>query len=161
LASDFIIRPAKLSDAEAIQSMISALARETIGEMQRVLSVDAVRRYGFGAEKSFEGVVAEQNGEIVAAMILLDEFSTWRGEKGVYVLDIYIAPKARSRGLGRRLIAEAAKWGRARGASYIRLSVDQKNIHAINFYEAIGFKEGAHDRMFVLSGKAFETIDMQ
>lgn len=138
--------------------MIAALARETIGEEQRVLSADAVRRYGFGPEKSFESVVAERDGEVVAAMIIYDEFSTWRGKKGVYVLDIYITPAARGSGLGRRLIAKAAEWGRARGAGYVRLSVDSENIHAVNFYEAIGFEEGSRDRVFVLSGEAFDAI---
>ena len=141
--------------------MIAALARETVGEQQPVLSVDAVRRYGFGPEKSFESIVAERDGEVVAAMIMYDEFSTWRGKNGVYVLDIYIAPEARGCGLGRRLIARAAEWGRARGASYVRLSVDQKNIHAINFYEAIGFEEGSRDRVFILSGDAFQSIDAE
>ena len=94
-------------------------------------------------------------------MIVFDDFSSWRGRKGVYVLDIYIAPDARGMGLGRRLIARAAEWGRGRGASYVRLSVDQKNIHGINFYEAIGFEEGSHDRVFILSGEAFNEIDGQ
>ncbi len=161
MASDFIIRPADLGDADAIQSMVAALARETIGEEQRVLSVDDVRRYGFGPEKFFESFVAVRNGRVVAAMILYDEFSTWRGARGVYVLDVYIAPKARGCGLGRRLIAQAAAWGRGRGASYLRLSVDQKNIHAVNFYEAIGFEEGSRDRVFILSGEAFDAIDAQ
>lgn len=138
--------------------MIAALARETIGEEQRVLSADAVRRYGFGPEKSFESVVAERDGDVAAAMIVYDEFSTWRGMKGVYVLDIYITPAARGFGLGRRLIAKAAEWGRARGAGYVRLSVDSGNIHAVNFYEAIGFEEGSRDRVFVLSGETFDAI---
>ena len=141
--------------------MIAALARETIGERQNVLSADEVRRYGFGAEKSFESVVAERDGKVVAAMIMYDEFSTWRGKKGVYVLDIYISPQARGCGLGRRLIAKAAAWGRSRGASYVRLSVDQENIHAINFYEAIGFEEGSRDRVFILSGEEFQSIDAE
>ncbi|HNR76923.1 MAG TPA: GNAT family N-acetyltransferase [Parvularculaceae bacterium] len=158
MASDIEIRPARIEDAEAIRSMIEGLAHETLGKHQNVLSADAVRRYGFGPEKSFDCFVADRNGEVVAAMIVFDEFSTWRGEKGVYVLDIYIAPAARGAGLGKRLIARAAEWGRMRGAHYVRLSVDQKNIHAINFYEAIGFKESAHDRVFLLSGDAFDEI---
>jgi len=161
LASDISIRNAAPTDAEAIRSMIEALAHETIGKHQQVLSAEAVARYGFGAEKCIECVVAERDGHVVAAMLMFDEFSTWRGEKGVYVLDIYIAPQARGSGLGRRLIARAAEWGRTRGARYVRLSVDQKNIHAINFYEAIGFKEGAHDRVFLLSGDAFDEINAQ
>lgn len=158
MPSEFAIRPAASDDAEAIQSMIAALARETVGAGQQVLSAEAVRRYGFGPEKSFESIVAERDGKVVAVMIVYDEFSTWRGLKGVYVLDIYIAPAARGFGLGRRLIARAAEWGRERGAGYVRLSVDVKNIHAINFYEAIGFEEGSRDRVFVLSGDAFDAI---
>jgi len=153
------IRAARLEDAEAIRSMVAALARETIGDHQQVLSADDIRRYGFGPEKAFESFVAERAGKVVAAMLMFDDFSTWRGKKGVYVLDIYIAPEARGMGLGRRLIARAAEWGRGRGASYVRLSVDQKNIHAVNFYEAIGFAEGAHDRVFILSGEAFDEFD--
>lgn len=141
--------------------MVAALALETIGEQQQVFSADDVRRYGFGPEKAFESFVAERAGEIVAAMIVFDDFSSWRGKKGVYVLDIYIAPDARGCGLGRRLIARAAEWGRGRGASYVRLSVDQKNIHGINFYEAIGFTEGSHDRVFILAGEAFDDINAQ
>ncbi|OFX06149.1 MAG: hypothetical protein A3E78_14640 [Alphaproteobacteria bacterium RIFCSPHIGHO2_12_FULL_63_12] len=159
MASEIDIRAGRTDDAEAIRSMVEALARETVGDDQQVCDAGAIRRYGFGPEKAFESVVAEREGKIVAAMLMFDDFSSWRGAKGVYVLDIYIAPEARGRGLGRRLIARAAQWGRARGASYVRLSVDQKNIHAINFYEAIGFREGAHDRVFSLEGDAFDEID--
>lgn len=141
-----------------MQAMIAALAKETIGEGQRVLSVEAMRRYAFGPEKSVEPIVAERAGTIVAAMILYDEFSTWRGVKGVHVLDIYIAPEARGRGLGRRLIAEAAAWGRKRGAGYLRLSVERDNLEAVKFYESIGFDENRHDRIFMLSGDAFDAI---
>ncbi len=153
-----LIRPARIEDAAAIQSMIAALARETIGPKQEVLTAEAVRRYAFGPEKIVEPIVAERGGAVVAALILYEEFSTWRGMKGVHVLDIYIAPEARGRGLGRRLISEAANWGRARGAGYVRLSVDEHNLKAVNFYEAIGFVESAHDRVFILSGDAFRTI---
>lgn len=156
---DILIRSAEPRDADAIHAMIAGLAKETIGDHQPVLSADAVRRYGFGPAPAFHAFVAERDGDVVAAMIVYDEFSTWRGQKGVYVLDIFIARAARGKGLGKRLIAEAAKWGRARGASYVRLSVDQENIHAINFYEAIGFEEGSHDRVFLLSGEAFDQID--
>ena len=141
-----------------MRDLIAALARETIGEGQSVLSADAMRRFAFGTDKSFESLVAEQDGAIVAVVIFYDEFSTWRGEKGVYILDIYVGPSARGGGLGRRLIAAAAKCGATRGARYIRLSVDRQNARAINFYEAIGFAEGADDRVLVLSGEPFKAI---
>lgn len=138
--------------------MIAALARETIGEDQTVLSVDAMRRYASGPEKAFESIVAECAGEIVATTIFYDEFSTWRGKKGLYILDIYIAPSARGQGLGRRLIAEVARRANVRGAGYIKLSVDQENLAAVKFYETIGFAESAHDRVFILSGEAMTSV---
>jgi len=158
LDSEIEIRPARIEDAEAIRSMIEGLAHETLGPQQKVLSADAVRRYGFGAEKSFDCFVADHDGRVVAVIILFDEFSTWRGEKGVYVLDIFIAPSARGLGLGKRLIAQAAEWGETRGAKYVRLCVDQDNTNAIEFYKAVGFKEGAHDRAFLLSGESLAEI---
>lgn len=158
LAFEFIIRDATIEDAEAICHLVGALARETIGERQEVMSVEAARRWGFGADRAFECIVAAHGGEIVATVLYYDEFSSWRGKKGVYILDIYIAPPARGQGLGRRLIAETARRAAARGAGYVRLAVDQANIHAVNFYEAIGFEEGSQDRVFILSGEALEAI---
>ncbi len=138
--------------------MIAALARETIGAAQEVSSVDAIRRYGFGPEKCFDCIVAQNGGSVVAAVVFYDEFSTWRGKKGVYILDIYIDASARGLGLGRRLVAQVTELARARGAFYVRLSVDQENRKATSFYQAIGFEEGAHDRVFILSGAAFDAI---
>ncbi len=156
--SELIIRDATIEDAAAIRDLVAALARETIGADQQVMSVESARRWGFGAHRAFECLVAARGGAIVATVLFYDEFSSWRGKKGIYILDIYIAPPARGQGLGRRLIAELARRAAARGAFYVRLAVDQANIHAVNFYEAIGFEEGAQDRVFVLSGEALGAI---
>lgn len=158
MQSETLIRDAAVEDAAAIRDLVAALARETIGADQQVMSVEAARRWGFGADRAFECIVAARGDDIVATVLFYDEFSSWRGKKGVYILDIYIAPPARGQGLGRRLIAEIARRAEARGAFYVRLAVDQANIHAVNFYEAIGFIEGAQDRVFVLSGEALGSI---
>jgi ribosomal protein S18 acetylase RimI-like enzyme len=156
LASEIRLRAAVEADAEAIHGMIAALAHETIGPHQRVGHLATLRRFGFGPEKCFDAIVAERSGAIVGTILVYDEFSSWRGEKGVYVLDIYVAAAARGEGVGRRLIEEAARWGRKRGASYVRLLVDEKNEAAMKFYRSLGFVEAAHDRIFVLAGDAYQ-----
>lgn len=157
MPSETVIRDATIEDAAAMRAMIADLARETIGDRQDVLTVEEMRRYGFGDDKSFESIVAVRGGDVVATALYYDEFSTWRGRKGLYILDIYVAPAARGQGLGRRLVAEIAQRAAARGAAYVKLAVDQENHKAVKFYEMLGFAESAHDRVFILAGDAIEA----
>ncbi|MEI4937998.1 GNAT family N-acetyltransferase, partial [Aeromonas caviae] len=46
----------------------------------------------------------------------------------------------RSRGIGRALIAHGDQWGKARGASQLRLEVMAFNERARALYERLGFK---------------------
>jgi ribosomal protein S18 acetylase RimI-like enzyme len=52
---------------------------------------------------------------------------------------LVVEPGARRRGIGRRLVEDAASWGQARGASEIVLTVWAGNAEADRFYEALGF----------------------
>lgn len=52
---------------------------------------------------------------------------------------LVVDPACRRRGVGRRLVDDAIRWGRARGASEVVLTVWQGNEEAESFYEALGF----------------------
>jgi ribosomal protein S18 acetylase RimI-like enzyme len=53
---------------------------------------------------------------------------------------LVVAAHARRRGVGRRLVDDAAAWGRARGASELVLTVWAGNEAAERFYAALGFR---------------------
>ena len=148
------VRDAVPADAAFIREAVAALARETVFEDKCVMTVDDVRRYGFGPEKSFECLVAFADDTPVGTVVFYDEFSTWRSQKGLYILDIFVSSDARGLGAGRKLIEAVAAKASQRGAVYIRLTVDQENTAAIGFYQAYGFREGAHDRTFLLDNLA-------
>jgi ribosomal protein S18 acetylase RimI-like enzyme len=57
---------------------------------------------------------------------------------GIY--QMWVAPEARGTGLGRRLLDEAARWARERGAGTLHLSVTEGNGPAIRLYESAGFR---------------------
>ena len=62
-----------------------------------------------------------------------------RGMVGFH--DIVVAPKARGRGLGRRLVGALIDWGRRRGAPQAYLLVREGNRPARALYRSLGFVE--------------------
>ncbi len=59
----------------------------------------------------------------------------------IYILhDLFVAPGARRRGVGTRLLKAAAETGRADGAVRLELSTSITNVSAQRLYEAVGWK---------------------
>lgn len=150
-----VIRLAEEKDASAIHAMVVALARDT-GKTGSVTSTPAdLRRDGFSAKPAFEALIAWRGEAPVGLALFFGEYSTWRGRRGVYLQDLYVAPAARGEGVGARLIEALAARAAAQGAVYMRLAVDAENHQAALFYERLGFIEREEDRMFFLDREAF------
>jgi ribosomal protein S18 acetylase RimI-like enzyme len=60
-------------------------------------------------------------------------------ESTAHLAQVAVAPEARRRGLGRRLVVAAASAARARGLSRITLFVAGQNARAIDLYDGLGF----------------------
>jgi ribosomal protein S18 acetylase RimI-like enzyme len=151
-----VIRPAVPSDAEAIVAMLRDLARG-LGLADKIrCTPEDLRRHGFGL--AFHGLVAEQDGAAVGVCLWFASFSTFRGEPGLYVQDLYVAPSQRGSGLGRRLLAAASAAGRAQGATHLRLSVESGNGGAQRFYAAAGLRWQDTERILLADGRAFSDL---
>ena len=115
-------------------------------------NLESLRRHGFGPRQVFHTLLAVQRDEPVGLVNYFPEYSTWRGEPGVYVLDLFVSEPLRGSGLGRRMLGEtltraAGRWE----AGYIRLSVHGHNADAIRFYRSLGFRNSADDCLMVAS----------
>ncbi len=142
------LRPARESDVPTLRTMLQKLA-EHDGGAYSVASEKALREGGFGARPLFRAVVAEEERPLGMA-IFHPDFSTHRGEPGVFIQDIWVEPAARGHGLGRRLLAEAIRqqdWG----ARYIVLGVSPENMTAEAFYDRLGFTRRGYE-MMILTG---------
>jgi ribosomal protein S18 acetylase RimI-like enzyme len=152
------LRPAGPDDAEAIHALILALAKD-VGCEDRVSSAPAdFRRHGRGPAPGFEALLAERDGVPLGLCLYFFSFSSWRGERGVYVQDIWVDPAVRGSGLARRLIEATARRAAAQGARYLRLSVDRENQAARSFYDRLGLEYGARECIYMASGAAFEAL---
>ena len=101
----------------------------------------------------------EKRETIFAGMCLFfPSFSTWRGQKGAYIQDIVVDERFRSRGIGVALLRHTAAHVRSQGGSYLRLSVDVKNVSAQRFYERIGLAWSQEERIHAAYGDAFQLL---
>lgn len=148
MTSDVAVRPATADDAAVIHSLVRQLA-VTTGQQHRFHSdVEDFLKFGFSSDPQFEALLAEQDGSVIGLCLFFYDFSSWRGELGVYIQDLVVDDKARSRGVGRLLLRKAAHKARQHGATHLRLTVEQDNETAIRFYEKTGLRESSNERIF-------------
>ncbi len=156
--ANIIIRRANKNDAGTIALLIARLAQAT-GQRSKMTSTEAdFARYGFGTTPAFNVLLAEASGNAVGLSLWFYNFSSWRGQLGAYLQDLYVDDSQRGTGLGRRLLAETAALARADGATHLRLSVDTDNTGAQDFYKHLGFVARVDEDIYQISDQAFAAL---
>jgi GNAT superfamily N-acetyltransferase len=136
--SDFLLRTATANDAPIILEMLRELAiYEKVPENGFCLTQDMVLRDMFGAACRCDLAF---DGEAAAGIVTwFWTYKSFRGQRGLYLEDLYVKPQFRGRGLGRRFLIELA--GRANAAGgHMEWQVLDWNAPAIAFYESLGAK---------------------
>jgi GNAT superfamily N-acetyltransferase len=150
------LRVAVAGDAPAIQTMLEEMAAEA---GRAVDGTDAsLRAHGFGPDPRFRVVLAEADDRALGFALVFPEYSSWRGQVGLFVQDLYVRPEARGRGLARALLSaamdEAGDWGPA----YLTLMVDYQNDAARVWYEKQGFVLRERGDLLILDGPALDQL---
>ena len=149
------IREMTPQDAEAVVEMVKGLARHIGQPVMPRLTPENLN----GARDLIDVVVAEEEGgSLLGACLGLMTYSTWRGAKGLYIVDLFVVPEARGRNTGLRLLVRAAKRAHAGGARFIKLEVDHLNAGAARFYARHGFACKNDERLFILESAGLESF---
>lgn len=151
---DVRIRLATEGDAATLHRMVVELATATRPGRKVSSRPEDFERHA----SSFDALIAEQEGTAVGFCLFIASFSSWRGEPGVYVQDLYVAPVARSSGLGRKLMSYTARLARSRGASWLRLSVEADNVTGREFYRRIGMTHAENECIYQAVDQAFDRL---
>lgn len=71
----------------------------------------------------------------------------WSQALECYLAELYVAPEARGRGLGRALMEAAIELARGHGADHMDLGTGEQDVAARALYESLGFsnREGRPD----------------
>jgi len=156
--AETVIRPATEQDVTAIHGLLAQLADATGLAGKFHSSEDDLHRFGFSPRPMFDALLAEQDGAVVGLCLFFYTFSSWRGTAGVYVQDLVVDRDARTTGVGRQLLAETARHARGRGVTHLRLSVQNDNDAAIQFYERCGLVHASDEFIFEADGDAFDRL---
>ena len=151
-------RMATSADAATIHDAVLGLS-DAMDERHRVVSTPQdIARHGFGDKPAFEALIAQDGPETAGVCVFFPSFSTYRGKPGAYVLDLYVYPQWRRRGVAGGLLQRVAAITRARGGAYVRLSVDAANVSAQLFYEGLGMKHATRERILSAHDEAFAAL---
>ncbi len=85
------------------------------------------------------GYILESEGEVVGFGLTAQTYSREAGGKVLWLEELYIREKYRSRGLGREFFAEVERYAKDNGFARIRLEVEEENVRARALYERLGY----------------------
>ena len=132
------IRTASIEDAKLIAAMIRELAEYERLSHEVVVTENDIARDGFGRKPRFRVLIAEWNGDAAGYALFFDIYSTFQGQAGLFLEDIFVRTEFRAKGIGKALMARVARIARQEGCFCLRWEVLDWNTPAIEFYRRLG-----------------------
>ena len=132
------IRPATPDDVPLIRQLIVELAEYERMRDAAVATDAALREQLFGAQPAAEVLLGEVDGQPAGFALFFHNFSTFLGQRSLYLEDLFVRPQFRGAGLGKHLMATLARLAVQRGCGRFEWSVLDWNTPSIGFYRSIG-----------------------
>jgi ribosomal protein S18 acetylase RimI-like enzyme len=130
------IRPATEADHDLIHELWEEFEAELGHEpYQRETWEEAWEDLSVTVREGVALIVEEEGRALGFIFCVLGD----RGRQTAHVTDIYVRPEARSRGIGRALLAELVTPARDAGLAHVSLEVLVRNTDARRLYERLGF----------------------
>ncbi|MDT0301549.1 GNAT family N-acetyltransferase [Streptomonospora wellingtoniae] len=165
-----MIRPARPDDVPVIHRLVRELA-DYEKEPEAAVATEAQFRDAlFGANPVAGAHIAEQatesgggregaGGAAVAGFALwFRNFSTWTGNPGIYLEDLYVRPEYRGHGYGKALLKTLAELCVERGYDRLQWWVLDWNTPSIEFYRSLGAEPMDEWTVFRLDGDALHSL---
>lgn len=158
-------RPAELTIARARPEdlpTILALIRD-LAEFERLLdevtaTEELLREALFGPKTYAEVVIARVGAEVAGFALYFHNFSTFLGQPGIYLEDLFVRPAFRGQGCGEALLAHLAHIAVERKCGRFEWSVLDWNQRAIDFYKKLGAKPLSEWTMFRITGDSLGEL---
>lgn len=147
-------RPMRDGQEDAVAAMVRQLPKDLGLSVAPKLTGEGLRK----AKGLVKVNVAEDSGLLLGACLWLMTFSTWRGCKGMYVIDLFVMQHARGKKVGERLLQSAMKVAAVEGAEFVKLEVDESNTGGARFYDRLGFGRHPEDELFIMEADVLKTF---
>ena len=135
---DFQIRDALARDVPLLLEMIKGLAEYERLSDQVIATEDGLRESLFGQHPAAEVVIGYAGEQAAGFALFFHNYSTFLGQRGLYLEDLFVFPQWRGKGLGRQLLAHLARIAVQRDCGRMEWSVLDWNEQAMRVYRGIG-----------------------
>jgi len=153
-----MIREATEADVPLILQFIKDLAEYERLSDRVVTTEEMLRRTLFGSPRFAEVIIAEEDGEPAGFALFFHNYSTFLGQPGIYLEDLFVRQVMRGRGIGKALLARLARIARERGCGRVEWAVLDWNEPSIAFYRSIGAVSLDDWLMMRLTGDALTAM---
>lgn len=153
----FVLRFAEKMDARNILFFINELAKyeklenEVIATEEKLIETLFDRKYA-------EVIIAEYKGRPVGFCLFFYNYSTFLGQPGIYLEDLFLMPEVRKMGFGKIILTFLARLAVDRNCGRLEWSCLDWNEPSRRFYESLGSESKDEWIGYRLSGQAL--LDM-
>ena len=144
------IRKGEKKDVPAMLELIKELAVYEKAPDEVVTTVEELEKDGFGKDKVFDFIVADEGGIVVGFALYYISYSTWKG-RCLYLEDFLVRADKRGQGIGDKLFLEVVEVARISGVRRMDWQVLDWNEPALSFYRkhnAVLDDEWVNGRLF-------------
>jgi GNAT superfamily N-acetyltransferase len=152
------IEKATEADVPLILSFIRRLAEYERKSHEVVATEEGLRGALFGSRPIIEALIAFSGEEPVGFALYFWTFSTFRGQPGLFLEDLFVEPAHRGKKIGTALLAALAKTACERGCIRLEWWVLKWNQPAIDFYKRLGAAEVDEWGIYRLEDEALSNV---
>lgn len=154
----FAIRGASKTDVPVILAFIKELADYERLSHEVTATEEILRETLFGRRRTAEVAIGYYKNQPVGFVLFFHNYSTFLGQPGIYIEDLFVDEAFRRRGFGTALLRHVARLANERGCGRLEWSVLDWNEPAINFYRKLGAVPMKEWTVFRLTGKALGQL---
>ncbi len=155
---DLRIRVATKKDVPLILQFIKKLAHYERLSHEVTATEEILRRNLFEGRRVADVILAEHQQRPVGFALYFYNFSTFLGQAGIYIEDLYVDEIYRGNGFGRALFLHIVNLAKERGCGRVEWSVLNWNRPAIQFYENLGARAMSGWTLYRLAGEALRRL---
>jgi GNAT superfamily N-acetyltransferase len=152
------IERATEQDIPAIVRLVRLLAEYEKLAHEMVSSEDDFRKALFGPRCNVEALMAFAGDVPVGFALYFYNFSTFLGQRGIYLEDLFVEPEYRGQGIGKALLQRLASIAKDENCGRMEWSVLTWNQPSIDFYHRLGAVTLEDWRTFRLTGEALARL---
>lgn len=154
----FKIRKVEPEDVTAVIALIREFAAfEDLSDFCEVTE-EKLKAALFDGDAVAAGLIALDASGAVGYAIYYPNFASFRGQRGLYLEDIYVQEAYRKQGVGEAMLRELARIAAVRGLERIDFLVLDWNTPAVNFYIKLGAVRDDDERHFKFTDDAFRSL---